>query len=106
MTHFVQVITTVANQEDGRRLAEQLVEERLAACVQIVGPLTSVYRWQGNIESAGEFQLLIKSSQNLYGELEAWLMANHPYEVPEILALPVVAGGGSYLDWLQKELKK
>ena len=106
MTEFVQVITTVAKEEDGRRLAEQLVEGRLAACVQIVGPITSVYRWQGKIEAEGECQLFIKTRHDLYGELEAWLTANHPYEVPEILALPVISGGKAYLEWLQEELKK
>ena len=105
MTEFIQVMTTLATEAEARRLAGLLVEARLAACVQIIGPLTAVYRWQGKVETAAEYQLLIKSRQALYEQLAARIKAEHPYQVPEILAVPVVAGGADYLQWLAGELQ-
>jgi periplasmic divalent cation tolerance protein len=100
METFIQVMTAMDKREDAERIARTLVERRLAGCVQILGPLTSVYRWQGKIETAGEWLCLIKSRGELYGALEAAIRSLHPYETPEILALPVLAGYRDYLDWL------
>ncbi len=100
----VQVITTTATQEDALKIAHALVEQRLAACVQVVGPLTSVYRWQGRIEQAAEWQCTIKTRQDQLAALEAAIRKLHPYQVPEILALPVSAGGADYLAWMDDEL--
>ncbi len=103
METFIQVMTATDKREDAERIARSLVERRLAGCVQIVGPVTSVYRWQGKIETAGEWLCLIKSRAELYGAIERAIAALHPYQVPEILALPVTAGSGAYLAWLRDE---
>ncbi len=103
MNDFVQVVTTAQREEDARRIADLLVEKRLAACVQIVGPITSVYRWKGQVESAREWQCQIKTRQSLLDDLFDAIRAAHPYEVPEIVALPIVAGSRDYLTWLEEQ---
>ncbi len=104
MNHYIQVITTTATREDATRIARALVEQQLAGCVQIVGPITSIYRWEGAIEEAEEFLLIVKTRQSLYTTIEATINALHPYDVPEVLAVPVAGGSQSYLDWLKNEL--
>ena len=94
------VLTTLDNQEDGERLARLLVERELAACVQILPPMISIYRWQGAVERASEILLLIKTTRPAYQRLETVIKENHPYQTPEIIALPVEAGLGDYLSWL------
>ena len=106
MTEFVQIVTTVENKEDAQRIATALLEKRLAACVQIVGPMSSHYWWQGKIEEATEYQCLIKSRGELFPVVEKAIKAVHPYQVPELLAMPVLAGGAAYLAWLDSELKE
>ena len=106
MTHFIQVVTTTETKANAQAIARALVEKRLAACVQIIGPITSTYRWQGKIEMAEEWMCLIKSRRDLYEALEEAIREVHPYDVPEILAVPVVAGGRDYLEWLDGELKQ
>ncbi len=91
--------------EDARKIAAQLVEERLAACVQIVGPITSLYRWQGAVEEEKEFLLLIKSTEDLVPRIAELLDRIHPYEVPELIATPIVDGSAAYLGWLQDNLQ-
>lgn len=103
MEGFIQVTTTTEKREDADRIARTLVERRLAACVQIVGPITSVYRWKGKIETAGEWLCLIKSRAESYGAVEQAIRSLHPYELPEIIAVPVAAGSRDYLDWLRAE---
>jgi periplasmic divalent cation tolerance protein len=102
---FVQVLTTVSSRQAAQRIADQLVRERLAACVQIVGPITSTYRWKGRVETAREWLCLVKTGKNLYRRVESAIRGVHPYEVPEIVALPVVAGSRAYLGWLDRELQ-
>lgn len=104
MTNFVQITTTTATRDDAERLARELVTRRLAGCVQVSGPIRSIYRWQGNIEAAEEWVCAAKTSrlhvtaiQNLMDEL-------HPYEVPELIATPIVAGSEPYLQWLAEQL--
>lgn len=104
MTPFIQVITTLPDRAGAEQLAAHLLEQRLAACVQI-STCTSWYRWQGTIEQNDETVCTIKSRRDLFAELCRAIRALHPYEVPEILASPVVEGGVSYLDWLDKELR-
>ncbi len=104
MEGFIQVTTTTEKREDADRIARTLVERGLAACVQIVGPITSVYRWKGKIETAGEWLCLIKSRAESYGAVEETIRSLHPYEVPEIIAAPVAAGSRDYLGWLRDEL--
>jgi periplasmic divalent cation tolerance protein len=103
MEGFIQVTTTTEKRDDAGRIARALVEARLAACVQIVGPITSIYRWKGKIETAGEWLCLIKSRAEHYGAVEQAIRSLHPYETPEIVAVPITAGSRDYLDWLRGE---
>jgi periplasmic divalent cation tolerance protein len=104
MEGFIQVTTTTEKREDAERIARTLVEARLAACVQIVGPITSIYRWKGKIETAGEWLCLIKSRAENYGAVEQTIRSLHPYEIPEIIAVPLTAASRDYLGWLGDEL--
>jgi len=97
--------TTTAKAEDAGKIAMQLVERKLAACVQIVEPITSVYRWQGKIESEQEILLLIKSTQDLIPDIAELLDEIHPYEVPELVATPIIGGSTSYLSWLEDSVQ-
>lgn len=99
---MIVVITSCGSAEEGDRIAEALVAERLAACVQIL-PMRSVYRWQGAIERAEEWQLQIKTRAALAGRVEARIRALHGYDLPEIIALPVSAGSADYVDWVEGE---
>jgi periplasmic divalent cation tolerance protein len=103
---YIQVFTTVERREDAERIADMLVGKRLAGCVQIIGPITSTYRWKGNVETAEEWLCVIKSEKNLYVELEEAIREVHPYETPEIVAVPIVAGDREYLKWLDDELAR
>lgn len=106
MHTFIQVSTTTEKKEDAERIARALVERRLAACVQIIGPIASTYWWKGNIARNPEWLCLIKSRQELYPALEKAIKEMHPYETPEIIALPIIAGSVEYLDWLGKETRE
>jgi periplasmic divalent cation tolerance protein len=102
---FIQVVTTTPKKEDAQRISDYVVRGRLAACVQVIGPVASTYWWRDNVESAEEWLCLIKSRRDVYQQLEAAIREIHPYEVPEILAVPVVEGSRSYLDWLDTEVR-
>ena len=104
MTDKVVVLSTCGSAEEAGRIARALLEKRLAACVNIVPGVRSVYRWQGAIEDAGEWLLVIKSRRGLVGPLREELERLHSYEVPELLALEVVEGAPNYLRWLEAEL--
>ena len=103
---FIQVSTTTDQREDAERIAREIVEQRLAACVQILGPIASTYWWQGKIESAPEWLCLIKTRKDLYEELERAIKAIHPYETPEIIAVPLIAGSADYVAWVEQETNK
>ena len=105
MTDKIVVLTTCASEQDAERLAHALVGEQLAACVNVVPQIRSFYRWKGELETAGEFLLIIKTSRDLFDALKLELERLHPYEVPEVLALPIVAGGENYLNWLGQNLR-
>ncbi len=105
MTDFIQVVTATDSQESARQIAAGIVKSRLAACSQIVGPILSTYWWEGEVKEAQEWLLILKSRSDLYIQVEEAITAAHPYDVPEILAVPVEAGGREYLDWLNHELK-
>ena len=92
--------------EDAKKIANNLIEKRLAGCTQIIGPITSTYWWKGNVETAEEFLILVKSRKELYEEIEKAKKEIHPYETPEIIAMPIVEGSKDYLEWLKNELKK
>ncbi len=103
MTKNIQVFSSVERKEDAEAIARAVVEQRLAACVQILGPMVSTYWWKGKIETAQEWLCLIKSHAGVYPALEAAIKAVHPYENPEIIATPIVAGSRAYLSWLADE---
>jgi periplasmic divalent cation tolerance protein len=105
MHEYIQIMTTVAQQEDAETIARELLRQRLAACVQIIGPLKSFFWWQGKIDQAAEYLCIIKSRTDLYPRAEEAIMHVHPYDVPEIVATPIVAGAGGYLQWLGAELR-
>ncbi|MGH9853476.1 MAG: divalent-cation tolerance protein CutA [Blastocatellia bacterium] len=105
MSDALVVLTTVEKQEDGARLARLLIERKLAACAQVLAPMISIYRWRGEIEQSGEVLLLIKTTRAAYQELEDAIKQNHPYETPEIIALPVETGSNDYLSWLDSSIK-
>lgn len=98
------VLTTVSSQEAAKELAQVLLTEKLAACINIM-PVESFYSWQGTINCDREWQLIIKTHLNLISELTAKITAIHDYEVPEIIALPIISGSNSYLQWLGNNLK-
>lgn len=97
------VITNLPDQESAKRVAEALISGHLAACVNILAPCTSVYRWQGQVETAQEFPLLIKTLAIHYSKVETAIRQHHPYELPEIVAVPVSAGLPEYFAWIQAE---
>jgi periplasmic divalent cation tolerance protein len=103
MTEFIQVLTTTDTRPRADEIARALVERRLAACVQIVGPVASTFRWQGKIDTAEEWLCIAKTRAELYGQVEAAIRAAHTYQVPEILAVPMSAGFKGYLDWMRTE---
>jgi periplasmic divalent cation tolerance protein len=106
VSDYVVALSTVARAEDAARIAEALVERRLAACVNIVSGLTSVYRWKGKIERDEERLLVIKTRRERVEELRVALVALHPYEVPELVVLPVEAGHAPYLAWIDESLAR
>ncbi len=105
MTDKIVVLTTCDSEELAGQIAAALVEKRLAACVQVLPGATSVYRWKGSVERAAEVLVLIKTRRSLLAEVEATVSRLHSYEVPELIALPVVDGAANYLSWMDKELK-
>lgn len=101
MSNELLVLVTVPAREVGESIAEALVGEQLAACVNIVGPIRSIYRWQGEISRDDELLLLIKTTRARYAALEARILTLHPYEVPEVIALPIEMGSADYLAWIR-----
>jgi periplasmic divalent cation tolerance protein len=103
MTKYLLVITTVPDVEVGQIIAENLIQERLAACVTMLGPGQSLYWWKGKITQDQEYTLFIKTKKDVYAKLDEKIRQLHPYDVPEIMALPVFAGSKDYLSWIDKE---
>ncbi len=103
---ILQVLTTVARSEDAQRLAQQLVQRRLAACVQIESAIRSVYRWEGQLQDDTEYRLTAKTTRPRFAALCACLEDIHPYDVPEIIATPVVCGGAAYLNWVAEQVSE
>jgi periplasmic divalent cation tolerance protein len=103
VSQFLQVMTTTDKKEDAGAIARSLVEKRLAGCVQVLGPITSTYRWEGEIETAEEWLCIAKTRAELYDQVEVAIRGLHPYDVPEILAVPVSQGNPAYLQWLEDE---
>ena len=101
MTGELIVFVTVPSRADGERIADALVGEQLAACVNLVGPIRSIYRWQGEICRDDEHLLLIKTTQERFAALEARVKALHTYDLPEVVAVPIAAGSDAYLAWIR-----
>ena len=105
MADFMQVVTTVDSEDAAEQLARGITGARLAACVQIVGPIESLYWWQGELEDAREWQLVIKTTSERLSALEVYIKANHSYETPEITATEIPWGSRDYLDWISAETR-
>ncbi|MDR0528129.1 MAG: divalent-cation tolerance protein CutA [Zoogloeaceae bacterium] len=100
---FLLVLTTLPDAQSARQMAAALVERRLAACVHVLARCRSVFLWKGNLEETDEIPLHIKTSAKCYAALEAFIRKNHPYELPEIVALPLTNGLPAYFHWLETE---
>jgi periplasmic divalent cation tolerance protein len=105
MTDKILVLSTCAGLDEARALAGKLVEERLAACVNLVPGVESVYHWQGTVEQSSEVLLVIKTRRSLLADLSKRIETLHTYTVPEVIAMPIVAGSEGYLFWLERELR-
>lgn len=103
---YIQVTTTTETKEQAEAIARHLVEEKLATCVQITGPIESIYRWKGNVEISQEWLCLIKTSETLFPQVEATIKKLHAYETPEIIAVPITKGSKEYLKWIDESLAK
>jgi periplasmic divalent cation tolerance protein len=104
MSGFVQITTTVGTREAAERIAVELVSRRLAACVQVSGPIQSTFRWQGKVETAEEWVCSAKTSRAKSDAVEALVKGLHPYDVPELIATAIVGGSDDYLKWLEEQV--
>ena len=102
---FTMVFVMAANEDEAQRIAQVLVAERLAVCVNIAGPVRSIYRWRGKIEHAGEYMLVIKTAKRQFFKLERKVRELHSYEVPEIIAVTLVQGSKPYIAWLAESTR-
>lgn len=105
MSDILLVITNLPDAQSASKLAQRIIEERGAACVNQLAPCTSIYRWQGSIETATEVPLLIKTTKTAYQRLENLIREEHPYELPEIIAVSLYTGLPAYLGWVSEETK-
>jgi periplasmic divalent cation tolerance protein len=101
-TEFVLVTSTTGDEEEARRLATELITARLAACAQVAGPITSVYRWDGDVQTSSEWRLEIKTTRKQVAPLIEYFHRNHSYDVPEIV-VTTIEGGAEYLSWIAEE---
>jgi periplasmic divalent cation tolerance protein len=105
MTEFVQITTTTGKRQDAEQIAAELVSRKLAGCVQVSGPIVSTFRWQGKVETGEEWMCVIKTSREKIADIKRTFEEIHPYEVPEMIAIPIIEGSEEYLHWLQTELE-
>jgi periplasmic divalent cation tolerance protein len=105
MEETIQIVTTADDRNIVEKIGRDLVEKKLVACAQILGPTQSIYRWKGNVENASEWLLLMKSKASLYPAIEEEILRQHPYELPEIIAINIDKGHMGYLDWVASETK-
>ncbi len=104
MSEYVQITTTTGTRHDAEQIASELVSRRLAGCAQITGPIASTFRWQGKVETAEEWLCTVKTSREQLGAIQKVFEAIHPYEVPEVIATPIVDGSAAYLKWLGEQV--
>ena len=102
MAQFVVVLVTCGSEEEASKIAHALVDERLAACANMISPIRSIYRWQGKIWDEREWLLVVKTRETRFQDLEKRVKSLHSYQVPEIISLPILAGSSSYLSWLEE----
>ena len=102
MTDKVVILVTASSQDEGRKIAAHLVENKLAACVNITPPIESIYWWEGKIQQDQEYQLFIKSKRELFPEVRAAVSSLHSYQTPEIICLPIIDGSPAYLQWIDE----
>lgn len=105
MTDKVMVLVTCSSLEEGAKIAQSLVEKRLAACVNISSPIRSFYRWEGKIRDEQEYMLFIKTARGLFGELRLEVERLHSYHVPEVICLAIVDGAANYLNWIAESVR-
>lgn len=106
MDEHIMVLSTVPSREEGLRIAEHLIDNRLAACVSLTSPILSLYRWKGKVNRDEEFILFIKTRGSLYKKLEGEIVKLHPYDTPEVISIPIQEGWEKYLQWLQEETEE
>ncbi len=106
MTDKRIVLSTAGSEEEARRIAQALVERRLAACVNVVGPIHSVYRWKGAVESASEHLLIIKTTEGMFPRVRDVIRELHSYDLPECIMLSIEAGSGEYLTWVDESVDR
>ncbi len=106
MKEYIQVVTTLDDEDKARSLAREVVKARVVACAQVLGPISSIYWWQGELEETGEYMVVMKTVKGCYPRLEKLIKERHSYTVPEILAFPVVVGNEEYLEWLEEETEE
>ena len=104
MSEFVQVTTTTGTRHDAEQIAAELLSRRLAGCAQVTGPVTSTFRWQGKVETAEEWMCTVKTSRAQLDAIQKVFEAIHPYELPEMIATPIVDGSAAYLQWLGEQV--
>ena len=104
MLKYVQIFTTTPNKKLAKKIAETLLEKKLAACIQILGPIDSTYRWKGKLANSKEYLCLIKSKQNQAGAIFRQLKKLHTYDVPEFIVTPISGGNKEYLRWIDSEV--
>jgi periplasmic divalent cation tolerance protein len=99
---FIQVFTALPTKTATEKIAKILVQEKLAACVQILGPIESIYKWKGKLEKSKEWLCIIKAAENNFNKIEEKIKSVHSYEIPEIIAVPIIYGNRAYLEWMEK----
>ena len=105
-TKCIVILTTCSDYESAQRIATRLIEENLAACVQIDQPIVSVYRWENKVETAQEYRLVVKTSANCESLVFEMIQALHSYDVPQLVSIPITNGSNAYLDWILEETKR
>ena len=104
MGEYIQVSTTTGSKEDALKIARKIIQERLAACVQVEGPIESIYRWEEKIQEDEEWLVTVKTRRDKYESLEQTIKEIHPYDVPEIIGMPLTEGLRKYFEWMDEEL--
>ena len=103
MTEYIIVLTTFPSKEEAEKLSEKLLKARLIACANICSQMESFFHWKGQIAKENEVLVIMKTRKDLFKKLSDWILTDHPYDVPEILALPILLGSDEYLNWIKEE---